>query len=136
MDSKMSTHAVATANNISFTENPVYFLTNLQQLGDPRTWDYLVVMNPLFVFPLVLLYIYFVKVTGPRWMKDRQPYRIDGLVRAYNLLIVLANLKLNSLLLTSMYLPGGSYSLWCQGITGYVDDRLDEVYRTGWVNVI
>ncbi|KAH9374256.1 hypothetical protein HPB48_005576 [Haemaphysalis longicornis] len=104
--------------------------------GPSHTGTTLVVMNPLFVFPLVLLYIYFVKVTGPRWMKDRQPYRIDGLVRAYNLLMVLANLKLSSLLLTSMYLPGGSYSLWCQGITGYVDDRLDEVYRTGWVYVI
>ncbi|XP_077560057.1 very long chain fatty acid elongase AAEL008004-like isoform X2 [Haemaphysalis longicornis] len=136
MDSKISTHAADTANNVSFTENPIYFLANLQQLGDPRTRDYPVVMNPLFVFPLVLLYIYFVKVAGPRWMKDRQPYRIDGWVRAYNLLMVLANIKLSSLLLRSMYLPGGSYSFWCQGITGHVDDRVAELYRTGWVYVV
>ncbi|KAH7969913.1 hypothetical protein HPB52_022624 [Rhipicephalus sanguineus] len=65
----------------SFADNPIYFLANLQELGDPRTRHYPVVMNPLFVFPLVALYIYFVKVSGPRWMKDRQPFRIDGILR-------------------------------------------------------
>ncbi|KAK8779747.1 hypothetical protein V5799_018908 [Amblyomma americanum] len=120
----------------SFTDNPVYFLANLQQLGDPRTRDYPVVMNPLFVFPLVLSYIYFVKVAGPRWMKDREPFRVDGLVRAYNLIMVLLNAKLTYNLLSSMYLPGGSYSLWCQGISGLMDDGLIEIYKTGWIYVV
>ncbi|XP_037567534.1 elongation of very long chain fatty acids protein AAEL008004 [Dermacentor silvarum] len=120
----------------SFADNPIYFLTNLQQLGDPRTRHYPVVMNPLFVFPLVALYIYFVKVSGPRWMKDRQPFRIDGLVRVHNLLMVLANAKLCATLMCSTYLPGGSYSFWCQGITGRTDDSLQELYRTGWVYVL
>ncbi|XP_065284053.1 very long chain fatty acid elongase AAEL008004-like [Dermacentor albipictus] len=120
----------------SFIDNPIYFLANLQQLGDPRTRHYPLVMNPLFVFPLVALYIYFVKVSGPRWMKDRPPFRIDGLVRVHNLLMVVANLKLCATLMCSMYLPGGSYSFWCQGITGGVDNSLQELYRTGWVYVL
>lgn len=120
----------------SFTENPIYFLANLQELGDPRTRHYPVVMNPLFVFPLVALYVYFVKVAGPRWMKDRQPFRIDGLVRLHNLLMVLANAKLCTSLMLSAYLPGGSYSFWCQGITGRVDGSFQELYKTGWIYVV
>ncbi|KAH9374257.1 hypothetical protein HPB48_005577 [Haemaphysalis longicornis] len=132
----MVTHTDAAVSNQSFADNPIYFLANLQQLGDPRTRDYFLVTNPLFVFPLVVTYLYFVKVAGPRWMKDREPFRIDGLVRAYNLVMVLANARFCMLLLSSTYLPGGSYSFWCQGITGRVDGGLAELYRTGWAYMV
>ncbi|KAH6935031.1 hypothetical protein HPB50_002986 [Hyalomma asiaticum] len=127
-----------TENSIykSFVDNPIYFLANLQQLGDPRTRDYPLVLNPLFVFPLVALYIYFVKVSGPRWMKDRPPFHIDGLVRLHNLLMVLVNAKLCVMLMKSAYLPGGTYSFWCQGITGRVEGGFEELYRTGWIYVL
>ncbi|KAK8777309.1 hypothetical protein V5799_029345 [Amblyomma americanum] len=69
-------------------------------------------------------------------MKDREPFRVDGLVRAYNLIMVLLNAKLTYNLLSSMYLPGGSYSLWCQGISGLMDDGLIEIYKTGWIYVV
>lgn len=101
-------------------------------MGDPRTRDYPLVMNPLFVFPLVAFYVYFVKVAGPRWMEKREPFQILNLIRFYNFAMVVLNARFLYIVLINTYLPGGRYSLWCQGITGYMDDQLREYYKSGW----
>ncbi|XP_002399478.3 elongation of very long chain fatty acids protein AAEL008004 [Ixodes scapularis] len=117
---------------MSFTLNPVKLANELQRMGDPRTRDYPLVMNPLFVFPLVIFYVYFVKVLGPRWMKNREPFQIVNLIRFYNLAMVFLNARFLYIVLINTYLPGGRYSLWCQGITGYMDDQLAQYYKSGW----
>ncbi|KAM7292687.1 elongation of very long chain fatty acids protein AAEL008004 [Ixodes scapularis] len=101
-------------------------------MGDPRTRDYPLVVNPFFVFPLILGYLYFVKVAGPRWMKDREPFDIINIVRMYNLGMVAVNARFLYIVLKTTYLPGGRYSLWCQGITGYMDEELTQYYKDGW----
>ncbi|KAL1430377.1 hypothetical protein MTO96_015083 [Rhipicephalus appendiculatus] len=105
-------------------------------MGDPRTRDYPLVMDPLFVVTLMAGYLYFVKVGGPRWMKNREPFRILNIVRLYNLALVLINVRFLYVVLRFTYLPGGHYNLWCQGITGYVTDEMQEYYRTGYVYTI
>ncbi|KAG0431089.1 hypothetical protein HPB47_022115 [Ixodes persulcatus] len=77
-------------------------------------------------------YLYFVKVAGPRWMKNREPFEITNIVRFYNLCMVAVNARFLYIVLKNTYLPGGRYSLWCQGITGYMDEELTEYYKNGW----
>ncbi|KAG0431082.1 hypothetical protein HPB47_022108 [Ixodes persulcatus] len=122
----------ASTANFTFSMNPITFLGQIQQMGDPRTRDYPLVMNPLFVFPLILFYLYFVKVAGPKWMEKREPFPIVNLIRFYNLAMVVLNARFVYLVLIYTYLPGGRYNLFCQGITGYMDDELRAHYKTGW----
>ncbi|CAN7998834.1 unnamed protein product [Ixodes hexagonus] len=114
------------------TINTITFLSELQEMGDPRTRNYPLVMNPLFVFPLILSYLYFVKVAGPKWMKNREPFEITNLIRLYNLAMVAINARFLYILLKTTYLPGGRYSLWCQGITGDMTEEMAKYYETGW----
>ncbi|XP_037280526.2 very long chain fatty acid elongase AAEL008004 [Rhipicephalus microplus] len=118
---------------MKFTLNPVAISYQIRQMGDPRTRDYPLVTDPLFVLTLLLSYLYFVRVAGPRWMKNREPFRILNIVRAYNIVMVLLAVKFLVEVLPLTYLPGGEYSLWCQGITGRSSDIMLEYYRTGWV---
>lgn len=115
--------------------NPFTLVNQIQQLGDPRTRDYPLVVNPLFVFPLVLAYLYFVKVFGPRWMKSRKPFNILPFMRVYNFFMVVANAAYLYVILTITYLPGGRYNLWCQGITGHMDEQMTRYYKIAWVFV-
>ncbi|CAN7976408.1 unnamed protein product, partial [Ixodes persulcatus] len=117
---------------MNLSMNPITFLSQIQQMGDPRTRDYPLVVNPFFVFPMILGYVYFVKVAGPRWMKDREPFEIINIVRLYNVCMVAVNARFLYVLLKMTYLPGGRYSLWCQGISGYMDEELTQYYKNGW----
>ncbi|XP_015784314.1 elongation of very long chain fatty acids protein AAEL008004 [Tetranychus urticae] len=47
--------------------------------------------GPWHVIGLTLFYLYFVKVMGPRMMKDRQPYELRGVMLAHNTFLVLLN---------------------------------------------
>ncbi|KAL3222432.1 hypothetical protein MRX96_004895 [Rhipicephalus microplus] len=78
---------------MKFTLNPVALSYQIRQMGDPRTRDYPLVTDPLFVLTLLLSYLYFVRVAGPRWMKNREPFRILNVVRAYNIVMVLLAVK-------------------------------------------
>ncbi|CAN8027084.1 unnamed protein product, partial [Ixodes persulcatus] len=121
-----------TTAKMNLTMNPITFLSKLQEMGDPRTRNYPLIMNPLFVFPLIASYLYFVKVAGPRWMKNREPFEITNIIRVYNLGMVALNARFLYILLKKTYLPGGHYSLWCQGITGHMDEEMKGYYEGGW----
>ncbi|CAG2162646.1 unnamed protein product [Oppiella nova] len=41
--------------------------------------------SPVPILAIILSYIYFVKVLGPAWMRDKKPFRIEGLIVIYNL---------------------------------------------------
>ncbi|CAN8027081.1 hypothetical protein HPB47_022107 [Ixodes persulcatus] len=112
--------------------NPLRLAEEIEKMGDPRTREYGLVVKPLFVFPLIISYLYFVKVIGPRWMKDREPFQIVNLIRLYNLVMVVLNARFLYIVLVNTYLPPGRYSLFCQGITGYMDENLTYYYKSGW----
>ena len=61
---------------------------------------------------LSLLYLYFAKLGGPRFMKDRAPYNLTGVIMAYNLFQVVANIWLFYGYLTNGWLRGYSLSKW------------------------
>lgn len=117
---------------MSIVLSPIRYLNDLKDNGDPRTKQYGVLLSPALVFPLIISYLYFVKIAGPRWMKKREAFQIPNIVRVYNCGMVLLNARFLYLLLKFTYLPGGRYSLWCQGITGKMDSEMAVLYKAGW----
>ena len=50
--------------------------------------------SPFPTLALCACYIYFVKVLGPRWMKDRPAYELKSAIIIYNLVQVLFSVYL------------------------------------------
>ncbi|CAL1294812.1 unnamed protein product [Larinioides sclopetarius] len=61
--------------------DPEYLL----KYGDPRMEKYPFMKSPITTFCLVAVYLLFVKVIGPLWMKKRSPYEIRKFMIVYNL---------------------------------------------------
>lgn len=89
---------------------------------DPRTQGWFLSGNIPVVCTLLLSYVYFVKVAGPRYMKGRKP--MDGLkpaILVYNAAMVVLNVFFSYSFLKRSYW-GGSYSFYCQGIDFHARD--------------
>ncbi|KAH9383677.1 hypothetical protein HPB48_025443 [Haemaphysalis longicornis] len=101
-------------------------------LRDPRTEGWGGVADTKFVLPLLLGYVYFAKVAGPRWMKGRQPFDLRWAVLTYNALNVVANAYFAVRVFQSTYL-GGRYSFLCQGINYHSPTAADmDILSLGW----
>jgi len=57
-------------------------------VADPRTKDWLLVGGPVRILTILIPYLYFCKSTGPRWMKDRQPFDPKYVMIVYNAIII------------------------------------------------
>ena len=105
----------------------LHFLTK-----DPEAeWEKTVFAWPLLSSPtptivLVFLFLYFIKVLGPRLMKDRKPFQIKPLIFAYNVATVLLNLYM----FVNFGLLGWftDYSLSCQPL-----DPSPRSNRMNWI---
>ncbi|XP_064482567.1 very long chain fatty acid elongase 7-like [Ornithodoros turicata] len=110
--------------------NPFQAGDAMRKRGDPRTRDmYPVMTNPVFVFSLITLYLFFVKIAGPRLMSSRKPFQLKTLIRIYNIANVVLNVTFLWTFLKHTYLPGGKYSLFCQGISEDYDPSEVQVYK-------
>lgn len=99
---------------------------------DPRTRDvFPILAHPFFVLFYIGSYIYIVKSAGPRWMKNREPFRIINVVRIYNILMVILNAIFFWVVLSRTYLPGGKYNLICQGMSKVIPPEDFELYKKG-----
>ncbi|CAN7998833.1 unnamed protein product, partial [Ixodes hexagonus] len=58
-------------------------------------------------------YLYFVKVAGPRWMKNNEPFQIINLIRFYNVAMVLLKARF-------LYI----------GIMGHMTDKMAGLYKS------
>ncbi|XP_067008056.2 very long chain fatty acid elongase 7 [Anabrus simplex] len=65
-----------------------YFNYDLQ---DPRAAELFYINTPWFWLSLDICYIFFVRHWGPKFMKDRQPYKLEGIMRIYNIVQVVSN---------------------------------------------
>lgn len=61
---------------------------------DPRVQDWFLVSSPLYPLGLIALYLYIVKVAGPRYMRDRPAYKLTGVIAVYNIMQILLNVAL------------------------------------------
>ncbi|KAL1419154.1 hypothetical protein MTO96_005261 [Rhipicephalus appendiculatus] len=99
---------------------------------DPRTAGWGFIADAKFTFPLLIGYVYFAKVAGPRWMKDRKPFDLKWAVLIYNALTVIANAYFAVRFLSLTYV-GGNYSLFCQGINYTSPSERDmAILNLGW----
>jgi len=100
-------------------------------LRDPRA-DSLPLMSSVWptVF-LCLAYIYIVKVAGPRFMKDRPPYEIKGIIVAYNLFQTLWSLWGFSE--GWKFYVTGNYSWVCQPIDYSNDPEALRALNMAWI---
>ena len=70
--------------------------------------------SPLPILSIIFSYVYFVKVIGPKYMKNKPPFQIERILIAYNILMVVLS--------TYFFVNGGlmtyfnNYSLWCEPV--------------------
>lgn len=59
---------------------------------DPRSDDYF--LMDWIVYPVVIMVIYlkFVLHWGPNWMKNKEPFQLDNVLKVYNVFQILVNL--------------------------------------------
>ncbi|CAN7946965.1 unnamed protein product [Ixodes hexagonus] len=113
-------------------------LTAVLSLRDPRIKNWETLENPTYIFVLLASYLYVAKSLGPRYMKNRDPYELKGVIMVYNLFQVLANVYfLSQIFYHSFYAAG--YNLFCQGLTYSTDPHaislLNALYWYLWVRV-
>lgn len=83
------------------------------------------------VLSILAAYIYFVKIWGPRYMRDRKPFALERLIIAYNVVMVILStyffVKGGSL----TYL-GGGYNLICEPVDYSDGPEPMAVLNLGW----
>ncbi|CAL7946957.1 unnamed protein product [Xylocopa violacea] len=61
------------------------------EVADPRTNSWFLVSSPVPVILATLSYLYFVLQCGPRYMKDKPPYKLKGFIMCYNIFQIVTN---------------------------------------------
>ncbi|CAL7946958.1 unnamed protein product [Xylocopa violacea] len=61
------------------------------ELADPRTNSWFLVSSPVPIILISLSYLYFVLQCGPRYMKDKPPYKLKGFIKCYNIFQIVTN---------------------------------------------
>lgn len=82
---------------------PTKIIINIDEIGcnfvDPRNEEhgFYLVGSPFPVLAVVIGYVYFVKVLGPKFMENRQPYDLTRIIYIYNLFQVISNIVIGSM---------------------------------------
>ncbi|KAJ9590203.1 hypothetical protein L9F63_016692, partial [Diploptera punctata] len=58
---------------------------------DMRSADWFLLDNISFPLTIVFFYLYFVLYLGPRLMKNREPFRLDAILKIYNIMQIILN---------------------------------------------
>jgi hypothetical protein len=66
-------------------------LTALFHFTDPRVTDWFLLRSPVYPLGLIALYLYVVKVAGPRYIKNRPAYQLSGIISLYNVVQIVLN---------------------------------------------
>lgn len=99
---------------------------------DPRVAKWPLMGSPLPVLSLLAGYVYFVKVWGPGWMRDKKPFQLKLPILAYNVAMVAANGFFFIYGGRRTYLPGGSYSWFCQPVDYSSEPQPMLLITLGW----
>lgn len=65
--------------------------------SDKRSKEYFLIQNPFHVAFISFAYIYFVQKLGPHLMKNREPFQLKTVMIIYNIVQIVANFSLFSL---------------------------------------
>jgi len=95
-----------------------YFYLGWQDLmdnkSDPRTTNWLLMSSPFPTVAFCLMYVYVVKVIGPKLMENRKPFQLKGVMLVYNFVQVVFSFWLFYENCVSGWLTGYSYR--CQPV--------------------
>lgn len=70
--------------------------------------------GPWKIAAIVAVYVLFVKKIGPEWMKDREPFHLEKIIKIYNVLNIIINLVIFTI---AMYLSNAMTEFWwCERI--------------------
>lgn len=103
-----------------------------EKYGDPRVNNYHLMRTPWPTIAATLIYYWFVRIAGPRMMRNRKPYEILPLIRIYNLMMAAWN---GFGFLTACHLVGyGSELIGCRPVDPFQRDEktLNQIYY-GWM---
>ncbi|XP_066996656.1 very long chain fatty acid elongase AAEL008004 isoform X1 [Anabrus simplex] len=87
----------------------------MEKNGDPRTSNWPLMSSPFPTLLICLLYVYLVKVIGPRLMENRKPFELKRVLIAYNLFQVLFSSWLFYEISMSGWLTG-RYNFRCEPV--------------------
>ncbi|KAL2740957.1 elongation of very long chain fatty acids protein 4-like [Vespula squamosa] len=106
----------------------IYYLkTNL--FSDPRFEGY-VLFYSWVVVSVIFLYLYFVLVSGPRFMKNRPPYSLKTFIRSYNVFQIAMNC-----FVVHKFIKGGWFtriSIFCEPAVFGTDPASMELFYAGY----
>ncbi|RWS27170.1 elongation of very long chain fatty acids protein-like protein [Leptotrombidium deliense] len=94
-----------------------------------ETWP--LMKSPFPMLSIIFSYMYFVKVLGPAYMKDRPAFQINKLVIAYNIVMVV----LSSFFFVyggSITYFSGKYNIICQPIDYSLEENAMKFVYLGW----
>lgn len=98
---------------------------------DSRTHGWALIGNPIPLIAICVFYVYVVKIWGPKWMADKKPFELRGLMVAYNLILVLLNAFFLWAFIRHGFIAKG-YSIFCQGVDFSVDAATMHLINLSW----
>ncbi|PNF22838.1 hypothetical protein B7P43_G02161 [Cryptotermes secundus] len=111
MHNRIAEHRVDNMPSIYSTFVDAYTRT-FHDIADHRSDNWFLMGSPWPVSFIIIFYLYFVKILGPRLMKNRPAFNVDTFLRLYNLLqIILCTCLLKYILDLDW---GRKYRLFCQ----------------------
>ncbi|CAH0561030.1 unnamed protein product [Brassicogethes aeneus] len=87
---------------------------------DPRVADWILLSSPVYTVTICLVYLLFVKVLGPAFMKNRNPFELKHTLTVYNAFLVL----FNSWLFYEIGMSG-----WLTGEYSFICEPMDYLYK-------
>ncbi|GFT56572.1 elongation of very long chain fatty acids protein 1 [Nephila pilipes] len=111
--------------------SPCHTLSKRVEKLDPRMMKYPLMSSVKRIAFCSLLYLLFVKIIGPAWMKHRKPYGLRKLMIFYNLFLVAVNTWITYNLLAYGWL--NNYSWRCEPIDTSDDPTNLRIVSALWI---
>ncbi|XP_064482615.1 very long chain fatty acid elongase AAEL008004-like [Ornithodoros turicata] len=100
-------------------------------MSDPRVQHWPFMDSPLPCITLIVAYVYFARVTGPQFMRDRKPYKLRTLIFFYNLANVFFSAFFAVQFFSKTYI-GGGYNWLCQPVDYSDTEGNNSLLRLSW----
>lgn len=110
---------------------PITFYDWMMSKSDPRTSSWALLGSPFPILTIIAFYVYFVKVLGPAWMKNKKPFQIEKIIIFYNV----AQVVLSAFFFFyggSLSYLSGKYNWVCEPISYATDPETMTLVKLGW----
>lgn len=88
--------SIRVSKAIKLTKHCINLYQMLYMQTDSRIDQYPLTSSPMIIIAIIFLYVYFVTVWGQRFMKSRQAYELNNIIKIYNFIQIILNLFMGS----------------------------------------